>query len=135
MAARLKEQRAWDTFKRKNLGRLNLKRVENQAATGMGDVVGINKQGTAFWIEMKALDAWPAREATCPLRDAFEPGQLGFLREWKSWRGDAFVLLRVGLEFWLLNPDNALPEYNAAQLRESAIRRDLDHIILFLENI
>lgn len=102
--AKKKEQLAWENFAKHINGRLNCKRVENQINDGMSDVTGINRNGTAFWIENKALEAWPKRASTQPLRGVFEPGQIPFLKEWRSWGGRSFVLLRVGKEYLLLNP-------------------------------
>jgi penicillin-binding protein-related factor A (putative recombinase) len=104
--SRLPEQRAWDTLRAAvNPWDLLLHRIENQVMEGTPDVIAITKKnGTVFWIENKALNDWPARKTTCPLADSFEPGQLPFMRQWKHWKGIAFVLLRVDKEFFLLDP-------------------------------
>jgi len=102
--ARLKEQLAWDGLKRANADRLTLHRIENLVGTGMPDIIGKNRLGVVFWIESKALHAWPARDTTKPMKDAFEPGQIPFLKAWMRFKGNAFVLLKVGKEAFLLNP-------------------------------
>jgi hypothetical protein len=135
--SRLKEQKAWDTFKTNVNGRINFKRVENQIVDGMSDLVGINRFGVSFWIELKALEGWPKRSGTKPLARAFERGQVSFLKEWKTWKGLAFVLLRVGDEWLLLDPKPPvdLVDMNTDKLRISALSTGLQAIIIYLENL
>jgi len=134
--ARLPEQRAWDALKRAiNPWELLLHRVENMCVDGMSDVIGINKRGVVFWIENKALADWPSRATTCPLGDSFEPGQLPFMREWKYWKGHAFVLLRVGTDFLLLDPTQPLDKMNSADLIISAIVAGKQSVCLHLESL
>jgi hypothetical protein len=138
--SRLKEQRAWDSLRDKNLGRLLLKRVENTAGDPLADVIGQNRKGTAFWLELKALDKWPARATTQPLKGKFEPGQIPFAKEWNYWGGFAFVLLRVGVTEWfLLWPrDPRQPEIadmTSKEIREWCAASGLHNIIEFLEEI
>lgn len=99
-----KEQKLWSNFRDYSIGLLNMHRIENMIAEGMADVIAINREGAVFWLELKALDKWPARATTCPLKGKFEKGQLPFLRQWRSWKGHSFVLLRVGLDYFLLDP-------------------------------
>jgi hypothetical protein len=140
--ARLPEQRVWDTFKRHtDHTDMRLWRVENRHATGMSDVLGINLQGTTFFLEEKAIDEWPVRASTPPLHGAFEPGQIPFLKEWDNWGGNAFVLLRVmKSNEWLLLPPYAIDgveliEQTRAQLKLHSERDDLDGIVEFLEEL
>lgn len=143
--ARLKEQRAWDSLKDKLLGRVRAWRVENQITSGMADTVCINNRGTSFWMELKALDEWPKRASTKPLKDAFEKGQLPFLKEWISNGGKAYVLLKVGKEYLLLWPrlrdvcesfswDDNLDALTREQLDIVTVRRGTaEDIITYLE--
>ena len=120
--SRLPEQRAWDTFSGGyNRSELKLFRVENMCVDGMADIIGLNRRGVTFWLESKALDKWPERHTTFPLKDVFEPGQIPFLRQWKWWKGHAYVLLRIDTEFILLDPDLELKEMTAVALLSSAI--------------
>lgn len=96
-------------------------RVENQVIAGMSDVININIKGTVFFVENKALIAWPIRTATYPLRTAFEPGQIPFMREWKKWKGHAFVLLRVEKQYYLLDPNLPLDTMTKENLIEHAV--------------
>jgi hypothetical protein len=133
--ARTKEQRAWDNFSGSiDRRRLRPLRVENLVGDGTPDVICINRQGSSFWIENKALDDWPKRASTHPLKVAFEPGQLPFAREWIEWGGHAFVLLRVAVHDWLLlDPFQPLPEMTKDELVAKSVRIGKDEIIKFLE--
>lgn len=134
--SRLPEQRAWDTFSGGiDQAALKLFRVENMCVDGMSDVVGITRAGVVFWMENKALLEWPARAATLPLADVFEPGQIPFMRQWKWWNGHAFVLLRVGTNYWLLDPDLDLKEMTASSLRNTAIIEGKRSIYSYLERL
>ena len=134
--SRLPEQKAWDNFSGTvPLTKLKLFRVENMCVDGMSDVLGINRKGTVFWIENKAIPEWPPRPTTCPLKDAFEPGQIPFMRQWKWWGGNAFVLLRVNVEFVLLDPDADLRSMNAMELLTGAISKGKRSIYEHLESL
>jgi len=134
--SRLPEQKSWDTFSGGSNGwALKCMRVENMCVDGMSDVIGINKAGVVFWIENKALAAWPGRHTTFPLADAFEPGQIPFMRQWKWWRGHAFVLLRVGIDYYLLDPDMDLKTMTALQLIQGALLAGKQAIYHHLESL
>jgi penicillin-binding protein-related factor A (putative recombinase) len=137
MTQRLPEQKAWDVFKRHtDAAALRLWRVENITVQGMSDLIGINRIGTAFFIEMKALDAWPKRESTKPLKNVFEPGQVPFMKEWRSYGGESYLLLRVGQDEWfLLNPKDVmeLVEMTRRDIIAFSIRAGLSDIVIFLE--
>lgn len=109
-------------------------RVENLIGNSTPDVLCINRRGVVFWIENKALEAWPVRAETKPLRTAFEPGQLAFGRDWRNWRGLSFVLLRVGLEYYLLNPDDPLDSMTKHELMTLSMNGKKE-IIEYLEGL
>lgn len=120
--SRKPEQLAWDNFSgAAPKASIKFHRVENLCVTGMSDVIGINMRGTVFWIENKAISAWPVRPTTKPVSGIFERGQLPFLRQWKWWRGHAFVLLRVGVSFYLIDPEPPIEEQTAAELLAGAV--------------
>ncbi|USN16402.1 putative nuclease [Luteibacter phage vB_LflM-Pluto] len=110
-------------------------RIENLAGDGTPDVKSINRNGVSFWIENKAIDGWPKRPGTAPLRDKFEPGQLPYLRQWRQWGGKSFVLLRVDKEFFLLDPSLNLPSMTSEQIIASAIVIGKEPVIKYLENL
>jgi hypothetical protein len=137
--SKLKEQRAWDAFK-SGITTLHFWRVENQVVSGMADVNGINLSGREFWLELKALDDWPARASTLPLKGAFEKGQIPFLKEKASWRGIGYVLLRVKTQFYLLDPKPraGLPELVDAtkyDIIKNAVCEGKQQIINHLERL
>lgn len=137
MSIKQEESKAKKNFKDQALGRLNIKLVENQMGQGMSDMICINRRGTVVWMEAKHLDAWPKRATTLPLRLCFEPGQIPFLKEWVSWNGHGFVLLRVIDEFYLLHPKGKfdLVDMTQAEVKEYAIQIGVENIIKFLEAI
>lgn len=116
-----KEQLAFAAFKEASVGVLNLKRIENTITSGQPDTININRKGASFWMELKALHLWPVRGTTPVLKGKFEKGQLSQLREWISWRGHAFVLLRVGKDFFLLDPKLDLESQGHFELAHHAL--------------
>jgi DNA-binding XRE family transcriptional regulator len=133
-----RETRAWDSFKRSiDQSKLKVLRIENlYSGEGMPDVIGINRKGTVFWIENKALEEWPARASTMPLKNSFEAGQLGFGRAWRFWNGISFVLLRVGKDqYMLLDPNQPLDSMTGKELIESAYQLGKKEIIAYLEEL
>lgn len=135
--SRTKEQRSWDTFSKAiNPAKLKVQQTELlYSGEAFPDVLVITRKGTVFLLENKALDGWPVRATTQPLRTAFEPGQLAYMRSWQFWKGRAFVLLRVGLDYYLLNPDLPLDTLTRSVLVETAIRHGKKEIIEHLESL
>lgn len=137
--SRTKEQRGWDTFSAGiDPSKIKWHRIENlYSGDAMPDVYAINRNGFSFWIENKAIDDWPVRASTCPLRNAFEPGQLAWGRQQRFWRGHSYVLLRVGSgrasEYLLLNPEHDLEEMRKDGLLASAFVVGKKAIIEYLE--
>jgi hypothetical protein len=151
MTARKPEQRAWDTFSKAIDGsRLKFWRVENLCGDGMPDVHAINRRGTSFWIENKAIVDWPAHSSTAVLARSFEPGQLPWGRSYRWFNGLSFVLLRVDSEkrgpgrypradappsFYLFNPVAPLEDMTKAQLQGAALVAGKDAILEYLYNV
>lgn len=134
--AKFKEQLAYDSFASGCLGVLRLERIENMVGEAMPDVLGINRDGHVFWLELKALLDWPKRESTFPLKAKFEKGQLGFLCSWRSgWDGHAFLLLRVGTVYYLIKPTMDLDKLTTSQLREAAVAFGKQACIEYLEKL
>lgn len=134
--ARTPEQRSWDTFSAAiDRRKIWAQRVENMALNSMPDVVCTNRRGAVFWIENKAINGWPSRDSTTPLRNAFQPGQLAWARQWKEWSGNSFVLLRVGLEYYLLDPADNLQVMTKYDIIGHAIEQGKKEIIEYLENL
>jgi penicillin-binding protein-related factor A (putative recombinase) len=139
MTQRLPEQKAWDVFKRHtDAAALRLWRVENITVQGMSDLIGINKNGASFFIEMKALEEWPKRESTKPLKNVFEPGQVPFMKEWIGYGGEAYVLIRVGTDEWfLLDPKCSieLVDMTKRQIMLFSWATGIEKIVEYLEDI
>nr|DAP64303.1 MAG TPA: hypothetical protein [Caudoviricetes sp.] len=138
--ARHKEQKLYDRFKDRATGRLLFHRIENLMMNGMSDMIVQNKKGVTAWVENKAIEAWPVRANTVALRNAFQRGQLSFLREWIGWNGHAYVLLRVGqgvkAQYLLLNPMEPLDLLSRNQLEtRAAVVQGMEEIVSFLEGI
>lgn len=130
-----KEQLAFSAFKEASVGVLNLKRIENTITSGQPDVIAINRKGAVFWVELKALISWPVRDTTAPLKGKFEKGQLSQLREWISWRGHGFVLLRVDKEFFLLDPKLDLEAQGKKEMSERALAVGKKECVKYLEEL
>jgi hypothetical protein len=136
--SRTKEQKAWDSFSGSiDQKKLKALRIENlYSGESMPDVLCISRKGTVFWIENKALEAWPARATTAPMKNSFEAGQLTFGRMWKFWGGNSFVLLRVGKDqYILLNPDLPLNSMTQEEIIKSTIYLGKDVILNYLESL
>ena len=133
--SKLKEQKAKHNFQKHSLGRLNIKLVENQIGQGMSDMICINRRGTVAWLEAKAIDNWPVRPSTLPLKNAFEPGQIPFMKEWCSWKGNAYVLLKAEDEFYLIHPKGQFDvvDMTQAEIRALSVRSGIEEIITYLE--
>lgn len=141
MPKRLPEQLAWDTFKKHTDFNEWLKfwRVENLHGDGMSDVYGRNRNGRDFWLEFKAMEKWPARASTCPLKDKFEPGQIPFLKTQFSWGGCGFVILRVREwdEWFMIHPRDGidLREMTRKDIEDRALALGLKNIIQALTDL
>lgn len=135
--ARTKEQLSWDNFSEHIDPRKILAQQTELLYSGESwpDVLCINWLGTVFLIENKALHSWPKRGSTFPLRDAFEPGQINTMRKWKFKKGNAFVLLRVENEFYLMDPSYNLDALNREDLLRLAVCIGRAKIILHLSDL
>ena len=136
--SRTPEQKSWDSFSDSiDQRKLKALRIENlYSGESMPDVLGINRKGTVFWIENKALEKWPARASTFPMKDSFEPGQLTFGRMWRFWKGHSFVLLRVGKnQYILLNPIRELHLMTQQELIETSCHLGKLEILEYLESL
>jgi len=135
--SRLKEQLAWDNIKPDMAGRFIFKRIENQIGEATPDVIARNNSGSTFWLELKALDSWPKRRTTLPLKNAFEPGQVPFLRQWigSERLGLAFVLLRVAGIYYLLNPKLDIREMTSEEIVDTAICSGKINVLAYLEQL
>jgi len=136
-----RETKARDAFRKASEGLFRSWLVENQLTAGMSDILAINRRGTVFWLELKALEEWPIRENTMPLKSKFERGQIPFLKEWSNtWKGNGFVLLRVGTSEWfLMSPHDSkgipVKEFTRAHFEYCAVVKGLENIVKYLEQL
>lgn len=132
------ERVARDAFRKCTVGRLNIKLIENLNSQGTPDSICINRNGAVFWIEFKALTVWPIRATTMPLRTKFEKGQIPFMKEWISWGGKAFALVKISDSFFLLHPKKniELIEMNRADIEQFALAKGAaENIVKYLEDL
>lgn len=121
------EERAWRYLQRKGRRKWDAQRHEDRLSSGIPDV-SFGARGIDGWIELKALEAWPAREDTRV--------DVGLSRDqalWLSRRGDAgsgrcFVLIRVGSKEWFLfRYDDAMELASEKFTRDELIDLSLDY--------
>uniref|UniRef100_A0AAU7VGS3 DNA helicase n=1 Tax=Serratia phage Spe5P4 TaxID=3159438 RepID=A0AAU7VGS3_9CAUD len=130
------EQLAWNSLKPSLEGRIKATRIENMLGEATPDINALNRRGTTFWVELKALKSWPVRATTAPLKNKFEKGQLSFLRSHISWKGKGFVLLRVASREWyLLNPAVDLEACTKEGIIDASFAIGKENVISFLESI
>jgi hypothetical protein len=103
---RLREQRLWDRM-RKNVSQfgIHLERIENSAGTGMPDVLAICN-GIVTWIELKAVEEFPARETTPLLGKSkgLNQAQKNWHKNWDRCGGNSLIVIGVGsLKFFAIN--------------------------------
>jgi hypothetical protein len=83
-------------------------RVENRAGAGTPDVYYCVLGGMG-WLELKHLDAWPARASTPVRIEHFTMEQKAWLINHAREGGRAFLLLRVDHQYLLFHGKDVLP--------------------------
>ena len=78
--------------------------VENSAYPGSPDV-----SCTLCWIELKKVDRWP-RGNWGKVKIELRPEQRMWLRRWCKAGGNAWVLIQVDQEYYLLHPTQVIDE-------------------------
>lgn len=118
----MSEAALWAHLRRKLRGRWDAQRHEDILARGVPDV-SYGARGVQGWIELKYLDAWPARGGVVRI-----PHYTREQRLWLRFRGEAggrcFLLLRVGREHLLFDWRGAqvVGEVDYGAHRRTAIR-------------
>lgn len=94
---RLPEQRLWDRMRTRLKGRgIRLERIENVVGTGRPDIDALSN-GTFTPIELKAVEGWPARDATPVLgRKGLSIDQRNWHMDWARYGGRSLVIVGVG---------------------------------------
>ncbi len=94
---RTTEQRLWDRFRSSLGSKIRLERVENIVTVGMPDVISL-VEASVCWVELKAVEDYPARASTQVLGDkrGLSREQRNWHLDWARWGGVSFVLIGVG---------------------------------------
>ena len=101
--SRQPEQKVYDRFKAQSIGRLCLERIENVVGAGTPDLHCSNGV-LEFWLELKQMDSFPARDSTPVLgADTIRASQKAWMNCWTSRGAIAFVLVKIGPEYYLVN--------------------------------
>jgi hypothetical protein len=135
---RLKEQRLWDRMKTRTPNvRLRLERIENGLAVGMPDVIALCN-ALVTWCELKAIENWPAREATPVLGEAngVSRDQRNWHFDWQQYGGRSCVIVSVGLETFLFNQSfviDKLNKLNKAEFHSEARAIGWDSVFRYLQ--
>lgn len=99
----MSEHSLWLTLRRctDGLQQLRLQRIEDRFTAGVPDVAYCFR-GSAGWIELKHLPAWPASRDTPVRLPKLTIEQVAFAEAWERAGGKSWVLLQVGREYLLL---------------------------------
>jgi hypothetical protein len=105
-------------------------RIESSTNKGIADVAYcINTH--SGWLELKYLDAWPKRAATFVKVPSLTLDQVLFLERWYDSGGAAYLLLRVGRSYMLLNSSTTRALWNGIsrdELKAHAIVQGSNHL-------
>jgi hypothetical protein len=106
----------------------HLERVENRVNVGTPDVNYALLAGRGEgWIELKHLDAWPARAETIVRLDHVTTQQRNWWRERARAGGNVFVMLRVGHTYAVFRGEVAADVLGTSTAAELQSRASLWH--------
>lgn len=132
---RKKEQRLWDRMRRALTGRVRLERIENVVANGTADVLALC-HGVVTPLELKSVDAFPAREATRVLgAEGLSRDQKNWHRDWHRWGGRSLIVVSVGSrDLFVLSGGigDLINEMPAHDLAAFSLARDWDALAALL---
>lgn len=125
---RTTEQRLWDRFRSALGSRIRLERVENVVTVGMPDVISL-VDAAVRWVELKAVEDYPARASTPVLGDkkGLSRDQRNWHLDWARWGGTSFALIGVGSRDLYLIPGRLadhINKMNRQELIDFAAARD-----------
>lgn len=91
------EQKLWDRLRAKAVApRVHLERIENLVGVGTPDVIALSN-GQATWVELKAVEAFPAKAATRVLgAKGLSVSQRNWHYVWHANGGNSIILIGVG---------------------------------------
>lgn len=131
---RKKEQRLWDRMRRALNGRVRLERVENVVTVGMPDVMAL-ANGMVTWLELKAVDNYPARESTRVLGNAgLSQDQKNWHKDWARWGGVSLIVIAVEQDTFVIpgRAGDEVNEFTQQELREYNLAIDWDELFVVL---
>ena len=135
---RLPEQRLWDRMRSKLRGKgIRLERVENLVSKGRPDVDAL-AAGLVTLVELKAVDAYPARPQTPVLgaRKGLSIDQRNWHLDWLAYGGRSLVLVGVGSrDVFAFRGDHAdkVNSYNTNDLVRHAAAAGWDEVEAILK--
>ena len=133
---RKQEQRLWDRLRAKAVApRVRLERIENLVGVGTPDVIAISR-GQVTWIELKAVDAFPAKAATRVLgAKGLNVSQRNWHYNWYAEGGSSLILIGVGPISFYAIPGilaDAVNEMSHSDLVKYDIADDWDSLFAYL---
>ncbi len=114
----------WSVVRRQLSPYGRLQRIESHlTAQGIPDVAYC-LLGSAGWLELKHLEAWPKRATTTIYIKHLKLEQVLFLEDWVRHpsRGQAYALLQVAKDFLLLDPPLVRRVFDRAATREELVQ-------------
>lgn len=129
--SRRPEQRLWDRLRKAAANRIHTERIENIVGVGRPDVDTLVK-GNFVPIELKYIEAWPAKSSTKVLgREGLSQAQKNWHLNWCNWGGKSLIVVGVGDEVFAFSGATAdyVNEYNTPQFRSAAMIIGLDNIV------
>ena len=129
---RLPEQRLYDWLQRKIGHCTMLERVENRVKKDTPDLYIAAKYGDAGgfaqlhgWIELKVLDALPARATTTVKLPHWTTGQRYWAIRHRTYGGNTWLVVQVGDEVFVFNAvELATNDWTRAEWRSYGVRLD-----------
>lgn len=131
---RQKEQKLWDTFKRRCPRHINLLRVENMISAGTPDVHWVC--GFCGWVELKSVTR-PARATTRLMgNEGLNTDQINWHLAYHKFGGRSWVLVRDSAgEIYMVSGEHAatMNEWTASELRAHSAADDWPSVFAVLE--
>jgi len=129
------EQRLWDRMREALGNKLRLERVENIVSVGTADVLSL-ANGRVTPVELKAVEAYPARASTRVL------GDKGLSREQRNWHlswrhhgGESLILIGVGSRDLFVVPGlhaDDVNDMNAQELAQHSVAQTWQQLFIAL---
>ncbi len=135
--SRRPEQRLWDRLRNAANGRIHTERIENIVGVGRPDVDTL-VAGSFVPIELKYVEAWPARSTTRVLGAAgLTQVQKNWHLNWRRWGGTSLIVVGVADEVFTFSGATAdhVNNYDTLQFRNAAMITGIPALIDVLEGL